>query len=59
MSINWDFIKLTEILRIYPINIPQIDFITLFLNKLTKIGGADKKLDFLSDPIIPSELHRT
>ena len=22
-------------------------------------GGADKKLDFLSDPIIPSELHRT
>ncbi len=22
-------------------------------------GGTDKKLDFLSDPIIPSELHRT
>lgn len=24
-----------------------------------KVGGADKKLDFLSDPIIPSELQRT
>lgn len=24
-----------------------------------KVGGADKKLDFLSDTIIPSELHRT
>ena len=22
-------------------------------------GATDKKLDFLSDPIIPSELHRT
>ena len=33
--------------------------IVVQINTMNENGGADKKLDFLSDPIIPSKLHRT